>query len=328
MEISHDEGRAPDNWRSVGVSEVFSRNSRDAAAINSTCADNRNISEFFPAQKRRHAKTGTQNSDKIRGIFASGSKSSGGARSFFNPRERYSIGIACVKFIDNRPHLLMVSKRYTYAFSDFVKGKYDKSDPKKNKNSRDCLIALFDKMTAGEKLTILSMDFSYMWYKIWLTSNKKGIYYKFKSIFETMFLTDGGARLRWLISKSRNHNLIWEIPKGKKICNNEPDIYCAIREFQEETGISKKSYHIYPRIRMSIAHNDQGITYHSTYYLAITARNIEPKIKFSNEEQISEISDIRWMNIDNIRLIDENKNLEQLARRIFKVAKKMNKFRA
>lgn len=169
------------------------------------------------------------------------------------------------------------------------------------------------------------MDFSHIWYKLWVSNTKKGSYYKSKAIFDSMFLQDGGTRLRWLINKSLNKPLVWEIPKGKKICNSEPDIYCAVREFYEETGMKKKNYHIYPRIKKSISHSDQGILYHSTYYLAIAKSSMNPKIDFTNKSQLSEISDIRWMNIDNIRLIDENGNLSGFSRKMFKLAKKISK---
>lgn len=247
-------------------------------------------------------------------------------RRFFKQQSniKSSLGIACVKFIKNRPHILMICKRYTYAFDDFVKGKYSHVDPKKSKKSREELMALFDNMTVEEKLAILSLDFSYIWYKVWL-NNSKGPYHKYKSIFDSMFLADGGAKLKYLISKSACVSKIWEIPKGKKVSYSEPDIYCAIREFKEETGIPKKAYYIYPDIKKTTTHSDNGIIYNSTYYLGIAKHNLKPTIDFNNPDQLGEISDMKWMTIEEVKMIDDNRNLTEFVKRMFKIAKKMRK---
>lgn len=238
--------------------------------------------------------------------------------------QRYSIGIACIRFSANRPEMLMVKKRYTYAYSDFVHGKYPQVDFRRNKAARADILRLFDNMTVEEKLDILSLDFGQIWYRVWLNSPKPPVYYTAKNKFETTFLIDGGNRLRKLINKSKSVNNVWEIPKGRKKSRVEPDVICAIREFSEETNIAKNAYRLMMGLKKTYSYIDNGIQYNNTYYIAVARHHIEPNVNFAMQDQINEISDIRWMNIDEIKFVGD-KILQEFAAQIFKIVKKYNK---
>lgn len=231
-----------------------------------------------------------------------------------NERVKASNGVACCRINGNKTEILLVCKRFTYSYNSFVHSRYNSGD-------NSALITLFNGMTVDEKLDILSLNFMQIWYRIWLNSPRNTNYYIAKNKFETTFLPDGGARLRKLITKSTNANKIWEIPKGRRR-NNESELQCAIREFGEETGIAKKSYRIFPWAKRTYSYVDAGIRYANTYYFAFTKHNIEPHISFGIQEQIDEISDIKWMSIDEIRYIDETGRLEKFIKPIFNFMKK------
>lgn len=74
-------------------------------------------------------------------------------------RSKQSYGLACCKFIDGILHIMMVKKKYTYSFFEFVFCKYPKFDRVK-------LEKLFDNMTFQEKTDILEMNFDKIWCKI------------------------------------------------------------------------------------------------------------------------------------------------------------------
>ncbi len=229
--------------------------------------------------------------------------------------DRVSLGIACCRFSGNKPEILLVCKRFTYAYNLFAHGKYNSS------NNAE-LMALFNGMTIEEKHDLLSLNFMQIWYRLWLNSTQKNAnYFNAKNKFESTFMVDSGVRLRKLISKSTHSNKIWEIPKGRKKNKTEPDIHCAIREFGEETGVTKKSYKIYPTTR-TYSYVDDGVRYTNIYYLAFTKYNIDPHISFNLQDQVDEISDIRWMDIEDIRRIDESKRLESFVTPIFNFMKK------
>lgn len=229
-------------------------------------------------------------------------------------REKTSVGVACCRFNGTKPEILLVCKRFTYSYNLFVHGKY-------NSGSNSQLIQLFSGMTVDEKHDILSLNFVQIWYRIWLnTMHKNHTYFLSKNKFESTFVIDNGARLRRLIAKAGHSPKVWEIPKGRKKNKLESDIHCAIREFYEETGVPKKNYKIYPWATRSFSYIDAHVKYTNTYYLAYARGNFEPRINFGLQDQINEISDIRWMNIEDIRRIDER--LAGFVRGIFKFMKK------
>ncbi len=231
-------------------------------------------------------------------------------------RERRSIGITCCRFTNNRPEALMVCKRYTYAYAMFVQGKY-------NANNNSEILSWLNQMTVEEKHDLLSLNFSQIWYRVWLDNTTRTVnYFSSKNKFESTFVADNGSRLKKLIAKSTHGSKIWEIPKGRKKNKTESDIHCAIREFQEETRISKGSYKLWPDAINTYSYVDDGITYTNKYYLAYTKHNIEPRIEFGSKEQLEEISDIKWMDIEEIRRIDDTGRLASFIKPIFSFMRK------
>ena len=229
-------------------------------------------------------------------------------------REKYSVGIACIRIVNKIPEILLICKRYTYGYNMFVHGRYNSGDTGK-------IIAMFNGMTVEEKHDILSLNFSQIWYRIWLNSKHRlGAYFAAKNKFESTFAVDGGLRLRRMIIKSTNSSKIWEIPKGHR-ARNETNIDCAIREFKEETGISKKHYHIFPATRKQV-YIDAGTKYTNTFYFAYTAEIVEPKIDFGSVDQVCEVSDIRWLSVEQIRLLDATGRLARQVRPIMHYVKR------
>ena len=231
-------------------------------------------------------------------------------------RDKISLGVACCRFNGKVPEILLVCKRYTYAYNLFTHGKY-------NSGNNAELITLFNGMTVEEKIDIKSLNFVQIWYRIWLDNTSRSAnYFLAKNKFESTFVIDGGVRLKKLLAKSTHANKIWEIPKGRKSNKTEPDIHCAIREFYEETGILKKNYKLFPSAKKVYSYVDDGTRYTNIYYLAFTKYNIEPRIDFGMQDQLDEICDIRWMDISAVRFIDDTGRLEKFIKPIFNFMKK------
>jgi 8-oxo-dGTP pyrophosphatase MutT (NUDIX family) len=230
---------------------------------------------------------------------------------------RYSTGIAlCTKDRDGIVRLLMVNRRFTYAFYAFVCGHY-------NERSDFAIIRLLDAMTIDEKVNIMSMNFAQLWFCIWLNQCQPASYISARSKYNECLIGDGGARLRSLMRRScASATRVWEIPKGRKKHASECDMDCAIREFYEETGIPRSAYHITGGT-YSLTFDEEGIRYKIMYFIAIAARAIVQRINSSALDQISEICDMRWVAASEVsvfapRDIPGHRRVIRYARRLIK----------
>ena len=88
----------------------------------------------------------------------------------------------------------------------------------------------------------------------------------------------------------------WEFPKGRRN-SKEKDLDCALREFEEETGISQDNVtvveNILPFEEIFIGTNHKS--YKHKYFLAYMNNDIE---EILHNFQISEVSKIEWKTID------------------------------
>lgn len=204
-------------------------------------------------------------------------------------RIKCSTGIAlCRKFEDGIVRVLMINKRYTYAFYDFVNGHY-------NDASDRAIIELFNHMTIDEKLDINSMNFAQMWYRVWL-HNRVAYHNAAMARWNELVSGDNGERLKRLMRRSVfcAPSRIWEIPKGRKKYSGERDMDCAIREFYEETGIPRGMYHITDGT-YNMSYIESGVQYEIRYFIAITSRIIDHKINSSSMTQLGELCDMQWV---------------------------------
>ena len=181
---------------------------------------------------------------------------------------KISIGIIIIRINNKQPEVLLINKRCTYAFSEFICGNY--------KTYNNKIEYILEQMTTEELLDIWSLNFEQMWYRFCLTVNKQDIYYNKKySKFQSTFMQDGGIYLRKLISNTTSKgNLLWEVPKGRKLNNKESDINCAIREVEEETGIKKNQYNFIPNAKRKVSFISCGVKYICIYYIAIAENEL------------------------------------------------------
>jgi len=271
---------------------------------------------------------------------------------------RHSYGIALCRLRPNgTPEILLVKKRFSYEFHEFVLGKYKKHD------QRD-LAALFNGMTIQEKLDIIGLDFSAIWYRLWAEipaaqalneDNPREIYVrrqkysrtrhtasplrqncivasyvKNRSKFESL-LADNTKMLLHLINNSTNAGTIWEIPKGH--CERrEMPLDAAIREFTEETNVRQHQYNILWSLPpISMTYTDEHIIYHYQYYIAEATPLDEngqprpawvPKIPFELYKNKQEVEYARWVALHEIPYLQmapaAEKRLLSLARQAFR----------
>jgi 8-oxo-dGTP pyrophosphatase MutT (NUDIX family) len=233
---------------------------------------------------------------------------------------RHSIGIVLFRRnpTTSGVEVMCVRKRSTYAYHSFVHAQYKST-------SDDCILALLNKMTPEEKVDLLSLNFSQIWFRVWIYGTYRHVFYaSCAHKFENNFCADKGARLQRLIQESTSGEIVWEIPKGRRD-PNEDQLDCAIREFQEETDIGPSQYKFVTVGRnhlMSFTHYDEGVSYTNSYYIAVTDSEFEPTINFRNKHQVAEVSAIQWMSLSALEVLDSRRLIINFVRPIMKYLKK------
>jgi 8-oxo-dGTP pyrophosphatase MutT (NUDIX family) len=157
-----------------------------------------------------------------------------------------SIGIILYRYNQNNDiEYLMIRRRNSLGFMDFIRGKY-------NIYNKQYLMNIINEMTINEKQLLLEHDFDYLWKYLW--NNNIEIKYaneensareKFEQLKDGIITKDDEYNLFNLIKESNTkwEEEEWGFPKGRRNFH-EKDIYTAIREFTEETGIPKMNIDI------------------------------------------------------------------------------------
>lgn len=215
-----------------------------------------------------------------------------------------SCGIVLIREKNHRKEYLMVCRRNTFAFADYIIGKYKDGDLK-------YIIQLVLYMTFGERKSIRTETFESCWNKMYVNTKKAdGVFFetsrqKFmrnKHIFDSI---DDKVPCLWKYPE-------WGFAKGHMNAR-ETSLECAKRELFEETRISDDMYTIdtnIPPFEEEFMGTD-GHKYINLFFIAIANNECEPFLDVKNAHQIREIRNILWFSytkaIQNIRNYENSK---------------------
>ena len=186
---------------------------------------------------------------------------------------------------------LMIQRKDTMGFIDFVRGKYPSNENEKKKAIDICL----GEMTYSEKNTLLKKSFDEIWKDLWNNHDSKC----FKNEYEVAKRKFESLPIETLVKNSLSSFTFQEFgfPKGRRNMK-ETNIGCAEREFQEESGYDKSCYEFlkyYPTIQEEFI-GTNGITYRHIYYLVKMKSDVTPpKVDFKNKVQTGEVQNIGWL---------------------------------
>lgn len=186
---------------------------------------------------------------------------------------------------------LMIQRKDTMGFIDFIRGKYPEQEPEKS----EAISILFGEMTHIEKNKMLTKSFDDIWKEIWNNHDGKC----FKNEYELAKKKYESLPIKTLVNSYKSVFSFQEFgfPKGRRNMK-ESNIGCAEREFQEETGYDKSSYEFiknYPLIQEEFI-GTNGIRYRHIYYLVKMKSDVSPpKIDSQNKIQTGEVQNIGWM---------------------------------
>ena len=210
---------------------------------------------------------------------------------------------------------LMIRRKDTFGYIDFIRGKYSPYNISQ-------IQELVNQMSIYEKEQILSEKFIDLWNKMWgETSN---VQYKgedtvsskkLETIRSGVTVDDEFYNLKTIIESSSTSwkETEWEFPKGRRN-NKEKDLDCAMREFEEETGISKEKIivieNVMPFEEIFIGTNHKS--YKHKYFLAyINDNNNNDNEECLNNFQITEVSKLEWKTLDECLSSIRPYNLEK-----------------
>lgn len=197
---------------------------------------------------------------------------------------------------------LLVQRKDTMGYIDFVRGKYD------NKmNKEDIFKVLVGEMTIKEKKRLLMLDFDDIWSDMWMNKDSR----IFKNDYEMAKKKFNNINIKEMINDSLIETK-WEdtefsIPKGRRN-NSEHILDCAVREFTEETGFKKDNIKIINNNEHveEIFYGSNGIAYKHVYYIAEINTEIIPDIDYNNVLQAGEIKYINWFTYEEAMNIFRN----------------------
>ena len=208
-----------------------------------------------------------------------------------------SYGLSIFNKINNELCVLLVKRKYTYNFFNFVMNNY--------KFSKKGLLNIFNNISVEEKKKILLFDYDVLWKTLWWNNsdNNNGIsniiYYKNKKIYEKNILENINF-VKECIFMSKNcpdeECILYSIPRGRKNFKNENSLLVAIRETKEELGLDKSKY------TLNYDFKKKYITdyfYQTIYFIGIYKSNnySNVKLNFNNEEQLLEINNVVWASL-------------------------------
>ena len=233
------------------------------------------------------------------------------------PHPIMSFGIICYKYENNEIKYLMLQRKDSLSFMEFMRGKYET-------NNLNYIKQLLSNMTISERDMLVTQDFDDIWNYIWCQPKNNPIKntkeyieskFKFNNLISVNFLQNYIKSISGLFNEQE-----WGFPKGRRKIK-ESDLDCAVREFYEETRIRKESLEIKDYIQPfeEIFFGTNDVLYKHSYYIAkLIDLNNTIFLDMKCLEQIREVRSLKWFNYDEVISHIKKYNIERIE--IFKQA--------
>lgn len=177
----------------------------------------------------------------------------------------YGVVLLTVHPTTGRWHVILTERSHSYAFVEYLRGKFVLNDDEKSHNKSDISL-MFNRMTLQERslLNYEQRNFESLYRSVFVNTRKPNL------LSESLIRNKLVDVKQCLDSTSSIYDHC-EIgfPKGRKNRNEDP-LAAAIREVYEETGIPPNQYKLVNVDPLFEVHNaSNNVKYKSTYYVAI-----------------------------------------------------------
>ena len=241
-----------------------------------------------------------------------------------------SIGIIVFRHghtVERTIEYLMICRKDTLGFIDFLRGKY-------SVYNKSYILNMMLQMTDDEKVRLNNLDFNELWNSIWGSEELSNQYKteeiiskeKFNSLKHGILNKNDFYKLSDIIDESNRYDRWtepeWGFPKGRRNYQ-EKDIECAMREFQEETGINKVRFidNLIPYEEIFTGSNYKS--YKHKYFMGYM--DYKDTLVTENFER-SEVSKMEWKTYDECIEAIRPYNLEK-KRTMFNIHSTLNNYR-
>lgn len=204
-----------------------------------------------------------------------------------------SFGIICYRVRRGEPEYLMVQRKDSLPFVEFIRGKY-------NVQNRGYIIRLLNGMTHAERSQLSTLSFDALWHGFWQSDHSSGFVKEYEQSKARFMMLKTGYYLRShaetqvpqasttaaanpgqvvffsletalaSTAETATHTETeFGFPKGRRNIN-ESDISCACREFSEETGLDIEDVKLLTNIQPyeEIFTGTNHTRYRHVYYIA------------------------------------------------------------
>ena len=228
-----------------------------------------------------------------------------------------SLGVITVRNVNTTPEYLLICRKDSLGYVDFLRGRYDLEN-------KDYIKNIISVMTIAEKKRLLEEPFTTLWKRLW--GDFIGIQYrgeeklsqaKFELLRQGVNMNGVEYNLASIIDEDEHEwsDPEWGFPKGRRNFQ-EKDHACAVREWVEETGYTVEDLTVVANI-LPYEENFTGSNYKSykhKYYVGV-ADDVSDDSNF----QTTEVSKLVWVTYEAATKLIRPYNLERL-----KILKKVN----
>ena len=209
-----------------------------------------------------------------------------------------SYGIICYKVVDDKVYYILIRRRNSIGFTEFLSGRY-------RSTMKEYIEYLLTHMTREEQQLLLDKDFQSLWSDVWFHNleRRQKDYPRCKKLFdelkEGVKINDEIINLRDLITSNPSPyaEAEWGFPKGKRKMHEKNDA-CASREFCEETNFDPCDFKFLQDTPTYIeeTRGSNNKDYRHIYYIAKCLNVNRPLvIDSTNLDQSGEIDAIEWL---------------------------------